>query len=754
MRVKRRVLRFKLLSYLWLLTLAFSALAAATSQAPQDVPFYKKVLNFMDNHPLLTGSIFLILTTIVTTAFSLIRRDKCLRKLKGKFVTLYLRNWQLYSGIFRLETTGIEIVSEKARAEGKEASFLLSGGKWKDQVHAFVRYLDLMLEKERQERDNELEKVYHPRPAVRLKRKIKVFLNTIKNALSQILSKAIGAIKGKIRAGEAVEFIQKTSEEALEYTVETVYDRLIDRLVGTKVVVKAGDKEYVGVLADYTNEWLELMEVNYRDYWEVTVEIAKCNYKDPRGLKIERHGDTLLIENHGPFRVQLQRLWFQHDRKSLPEQRHDLFKNIEPFGKLEIKLKPHNIDVVVSPFSDVKVSVPVAFNQYTHLKLSFETWRMADLTLPRGYAVIIHRAEKYEPKLLSISTLTEMILGEELKDFILTDKNGKPIKYLTFNQGYVTNLDKERMDLKEISQAYALRWEVERIFQEGDARLRPLGGLFNGKANSRSGAMVAQMVLLKLLTADPTIRRPHPNLLYFPLAWAGKGKYKPREIGLPVKVLVLTGNSYNLEFPVLQQQVKYVGNRKIVFERTSDKKLPRLNKADILWIGYAEASNDRYQFNYEIEKKLKSFVADGGVLIAMGQRSRPKRSARMTWLPEPVEGRRSEQLNEFDPTLKAGKLFRKPNRIKPGHLALTDPWIKWSDNYEVLATVKFDGREAAAILKLEYGRGMVILTALKNETVDNVRLNAPMMENLIHYAVEWINERERKRKKERMRWAA
>jgi hypothetical protein len=742
---------FKIAFYLLAIVLPAIASAAAVSGEAQDVPLWRKVLDFINEHTFWSAAIFLILTTVITTIFSLIRKDKCLKKLRGKFVTLQLRNGQFYKGIFRLEATGIEIVSEKSRVEGKEASFLLSG-KWKDQVHAFVRYHDVMLEREKQERDNELEKVYHPRFAVRLRRKIKVALNTLKNALNQILMKVIGEVKSRFKAVEAQKFIEETSREALEYSVETVYDRLIDRLVGTKVVVAANKQEYEGVLADYTNEWIELMEVNYKDYWEVQMKTGDTLYRDPHGLRIERHGDRLVIENHGPFTVQLQKLWYLNKQ---PNQEHKLYKNIEPFGEMELRLKPSNIARVVSPFEDVRVSVPVSFNQYEFIKLSFETHRMADVTMPRGYASIRHRSEKYEPKLLSLSTLTDIILSETPKDFLLTDKKGRPLKYINIHHGYVTNLEKDRMDVKEAAQAYAHRWEVERLFDDADSKLRPFGRLFNNgtsRLSPRSGALIAQMAMLKMLSLDSTLRRPKPQLLYFPLAFAGKGRYRGRTIGMPVKVLVLTGNMRDLEFPALQK-VKAVGNRKIILERTNDKKLPRLDKSHILWISYAEISDERYQFNYDIEKRLKSFVANGGVVIAMGQKSRPKRSCRTTWLPEPIVGKKSDQIQEFDPTSKAGNLFQRPNRIKSGHLAIGDPWVKWSDNYELLATVKLDGKDAAAALKLEYGDGMFIVTALKNETPDNIKLNAPMMENLIHYAVEWINKKQETLKKER-RWVA
>ncbi|MCD6505638.1 hypothetical protein J7M22_03335 [Candidatus Poribacteria bacterium] len=755
MELKIKVKFLRVISYLIGVVLPTLALAAAVSETAQDKTIWRKLLDFINDHTLLSGAIFVVLTTIVTTIFSLIRKDKCLKKLRGKFVRLQLRNEQFYDGIFRLETTGIEIVSEKLRVEGKEASFLLSG-KWKDQVHAFVRYHDVMLEHERQERDNELEKVYHPRLAVRLRRKIKVAFNTLKNALNQILTKIIGQVKSRFKAVEAQKFIEETSREALEYTVETVYDRLIDRLVGTKVVVAAGKQEYEGVLADYTNEWIELMEVNYRDYWEFQVwerdRKKGTAYIDPHGLKFERQGDKLIIYNRGPFRVQLQKLGFRGRR---PNVEWKIYKFIEPFGKFEITLRPV-AGVVVSPFEDVKTAIPIPFHEYQEIKLSFETHRMADITMPRGYASIRHRSEKYEPKLLSLSTLTEMILSETPKDFLLTDKDGHPLKYINIRHGYVTNLEENRMDVKEIAHAYARRWEVERLYEDADSRLRPLGKLLgngNGRIKSpRTGATVAQMALLKILSLDRNLRRPKPQILYFPLAFAGKGKYKGRSIGMPVKVLMLTGNVKDLEFAALQR-VKAVGNRKVILQRTKDKKLPRLDKSHILWISYAEISDERYRFNYDIEKRIKSYVANGGVVIAMGQKSRPRRSCRTTWLPEPIVGRKSDQIQEFDAESQADNLFQKPNKVKSGHLVVSDPWIKWSDNYEVLATVKLDGQEAAAILKLEYGDGMFIVTALKNETPDNIKLNAPIMENLIHYAVEWLNRKQKELKKER-RWVA
>ena len=51
-----------------------------------------------------------------------------------------------------------------------------------------------------------------------------------------------------------------------------------------------------------------------------------------------------------------------------------------------------------------------------------------------------------------------------------------------------------------------------------------------------------------------------------------------------VRVLVLSGNHYNVEFPTISA-FNPIGDRQVVYQRTKDRNLPTLDYADILWLG-------------------------------------------------------------------------------------------------------------------------------------------------------------------------
>ena len=94
---------------------------------------------------------------------------------------------------------------------------------------------------------------------------------------------------------------------------------------------------------------------------------------------------------------------------------------------------------------------------------------------------------------------------------------------------------------------------------------------------------------------------------------------------------------------------------------------------------------------------------------------------------------------DFEPTRAAGTLFSKPNEIEFGDVFLDDAWTKWSDEYTILATTN-DGKEIA-FATLEHGEGMYLITSLQNETSANIFINYQIIENLIYYAVKWLEDK-------------
>ena len=203
-----------------------------------------------------------------------------------------------------------------------------------------------------------------------------------------------------------------------------------------------------------------------------------------------------------------------------------------------------------------------------------------------------------------------------------------------------------------------------------------------------------------------------------------------------VKILVLTGNSFDAEFPVLSK-LKRMGNYvTLKYEQTKNRNLPNLEECQILWVGQSEIKKgNEYLFNPRIEEKIKNFVKNGGVVIVSGQDSDSSNPCPTGWIPESLLGVESPKSSDFQMVGAGFNLFKAPNLVKKDRICLGDTWTKWGEKYEIFATTD-DGKNIV-IAKLKYGKGIYIITSLHNETEEDVKINANIMENLIHYAVRW-----------------
>ena len=205
-----------------------------------------------------------------------------------------------------------------------------------------------------------------------------------------------------------------------------------------------------------------------------------------------------------------------------------------------------------------------------------------------------------------------------------------------------------------------------------------------------------------------------------------------------IQLHFLRTDSYREEYPAISS-INSIGDRWIAYNGTKNRDLPRLNKADILWLGFRTLSRDgRYRLNNKQENRIKEFVKNGGVVIVSGQDSDEENPCRTGWLPEPLNGVESSRRNDFQPTSDAGELFKAPHRIRSGELALDDSWIGWNEKYQVLATT--NGGKEIVVAKLKYGKGMYLITNLRNSERKEVSKNREMLENLVHFAVEFLKD--------------
>ena len=215
-----------------------------------------------------------------------------------------------------------------------------------------------------------------------------------------------------------------------------------------------------------------------------------------------------------------------------------------------------------------------------------------------------------------------------------------------------------------------------------------------------------------------------------------------------VKVLVLTGNSTyptwsqtpvsanvaTYEYQALRS-IKEGGKRAIGYELTKERTLPQLEKADIFWIGYEEISSyGRYLLSAEAEEKIKTFVENGGIVVVAGQDSSAEKPCGIGWLQGGnLKGVESPPTQDFVVTKKGSSLFSKPNTIVSGKIFVDDAWVGWGRRDEVFATTK-DNKELVIGMRRS-GKGLYIITSLRNDGQYTSSVNKAFMENIMHYAV-------------------
>ena len=214
-----------------------------------------------------------------------------------------------------------------------------------------------------------------------------------------------------------------------------------------------------------------------------------------------------------------------------------------------------------------------------------------------------------------------------------------------------------------------------------------------------------------------------------------------------VKVLVLTGNSTHptwsqtpvytntatYEYKVLRS-VKEVGKRAVVHELTKAHALPQLENADVLWIGYEEISSyGHYLLSSESEKKIKAFVKNGGIVVVAGQDSSDEKPCGTGWLQGKLKGIESRPTQNFVVTEKGKSLFSTPNKIESGKIFIDDAWINWNQRDEIFATTE-DNKELV-IGARRYGKGLYIITSLRNDSQYTTAMNKKLIENIMHYVV-------------------
>jgi hypothetical protein len=328
------------------------------------------------------GVIFLI--TLIGAYLRSIVKDRCLRAFVRFIVTLERADGKIVWGKMRLEPTGIELLYPDAIQDEQhlESSYVVYGSEYHD-IQAIYRYADALSLEERARRDHDVHRAFHPTPFRQMGRGLRNFLSTATNSLNEVLNVVVGRVQktgGRYIAEGGGASISKLSGQVLGQ-VGTVHDPMLESLVGRRVVAEWLEDnevhEHVGILQDYSADFLLLLDVQYPQRQTLTVDATGVGVANR--VSAEYADGALEVHNLGSQPLLLGAINLG-DREQVVNGLVDggetlvLHLNFEPIGA----------------------------------QLSMRIVRELDLIVPRTRCVIRHRAEAAKGQSLS-DTLSDIV---------------------------------------------------------------------------------------------------------------------------------------------------------------------------------------------------------------------------------------------------------------------------------------------------------------------------------------------------------
>jgi len=153
--------------------------------------------------------------------------------------------------------------------------------------------------------------------------------------------------------------------------VGTRYDPLLERYVGSRVVVEVVEQEtvyeYVGIFKEYSADFLEVLDVFRPERHTVTVS-AEEPEKVHEDMKLRLRDGALTLHNRRVQPVLLEQLVCGDHKRVL--------------------------NVVLDP--DQEVTFELSTNAES-AQIQFKVVRRVDMIVPRAHALVRHRAEQEEP---------------------------------------------------------------------------------------------------------------------------------------------------------------------------------------------------------------------------------------------------------------------------------------------------------------------------------------------------------------------
>ena len=162
-------------------------------------------------------------------------------------------------------------------------------------MRTLIRFHDDLTKLGKIKRQRELERTYHPGFLEKTRRKTVNVFKTIRDSVMEVMNLLMSRAKKVTSAGAVLTSQDKYVNEMkaqLVGSVGTSYEPILERYIGHHVILELVKGEsiikYQGVLKDYTAEFVEVMDVDYKindtDQPRKADLVISCKYAVIRGL--------------------------------------------------------------------------------------------------------------------------------------------------------------------------------------------------------------------------------------------------------------------------------------------------------------------------------------------------------------------------------------------------------------------------------------------------------------------------------------
>ena len=265
---------------------------------------------------LVTILLLLVFATVIAVVQSR-HRDKCLRDFDRFHVTLAEKGGDLSWGHTSIYPSGLEVhyLEPVSAPEGhEEHSFLF----YKDQyaaIEGLYRYTESLSSEEKERRRTHIEQTVHPTPLRRLRRRLRNWINMVRDALMQSSALLIGAAKTRA-PGSAVLSTQEQQLKSLSNEIighaGNAFDPLLEDHLFQEVVLEVTHdghtRSYSGWLKDYTSHFIQIVDAQVNTGEREPVKPYAVGQTPIEGVSLSMQEGQLHISNTGERMLYADRL--------------------------------------------------------------------------------------------------------------------------------------------------------------------------------------------------------------------------------------------------------------------------------------------------------------------------------------------------------------------------------------------------------------------------------------------------------------